>query len=184
MLHVSTLHAGHSPTKLIENSVAQARNGSVLQLFRTGVGFLYQSTSHDEGRTWSLPRSSGLPNPNSKAFLSANSHGDLVLAYNPTSKGRNPLALAISTDEGKSFKEYCDLDPGVHGKALEYPTTVQVGVCRMPCRIQLPGRTWPGLWPWPQSRLWPPNPGLRAGWWSAAHYLFSGPLHRHQALDH
>lgn len=115
------------PTKLIENTLAIARNGSVLQLFRTGEGHLYQSWSHDHGQSWTEPSASQIPNPNSKTFVFTDSRGDMILAYNPTKKRpRNPLALAISTDDGGSFQQYCNLDPGMKTKDLEYPTAVEV----------------------------------------------------------
>lgn len=115
------------PTKLIENTIAPTRNGSLLMLFRTGVGKLYESWSFDVGMNWTTPVPSGLPNPNSKTFVMTNRAGNQVLAYNPTTKGRNPLALAISTDDGGSFKQFANLDPAIKTKDLEYPTTAQFG---------------------------------------------------------
>eukprot|EP00937_MAST-01D_sp_MAST-1D-sp2_P001978 g1978.t1 len=116
-----------APTKLIENTLAVTRNGSLLMLFRTGEGALYEAWSHDgSGMAWSVPARSLLPNPNSKAFLAADERtGDLLLAYNPVTKGRNPLALARSAD-GVSWHQFANLDPGIKTKALEYPTTAQL----------------------------------------------------------
>eukprot|EP00936_MAST-01D_sp_MAST-1D-sp1_P002327 g2327.t1 len=121
----------HAPTKLIENSLAMARNGSLLMLFRTGEGALYESWSYDgAGSVWSAPVRSPLPNPNSKAFLAADEQtGELLLAYNPTQKGRNPLALARSAD-GLLWRQFANLDPGIKSKALEYPTTAQLHTSR------------------------------------------------------
>jgi predicted neuraminidase len=56
----------HMNTTLIEGSVAQLNNGTVLMVFRTTVGCLYQSTSNDKGRTWGNTRPMPIPNPNSK----------------------------------------------------------------------------------------------------------------------
>lgn len=120
-------HYVPSKEKVIENTLAETRDGSILQLFRTGSGHLYESWSHDGGETWSNTTKSAIPNPNAKTFMFNDANGDQILAYNPTSKGRNPLALARSTDNGKTFKEFCNLDPGMKSKALEYPTALQVG---------------------------------------------------------
>ena len=35
--------------------------------------------------------------------------------------------LAISEDNGQSFRQFANLDPGMTTKALEYPTTTQIG---------------------------------------------------------
>lgn len=56
-----------SPTKVIENTLAQAANGSLVMLFRTGAGELYRSYSLDgTGAAWTVPAASGVPNPNAK----------------------------------------------------------------------------------------------------------------------
>ena len=114
------------PTKLIENTLAETTNGSLVMLFRTGVGELYRAFSHDRGESWTAPAPSGLPNPNAKTAVFTASSGQQILAYNPTTKGRNPLALAVSKDGGATFAQFANLDPGVKSKALEYPTTCEL----------------------------------------------------------
>jgi predicted neuraminidase len=117
----------NSPTKIIENTLAVTRNGTLVMMFRTSTGSLYRSWSYNSGLAWTVPAPSGLPNPNSKTFMMTDSSHNQIIAYNPTTKGRNPLALAISTDDGMSFSEFANLDPGETTLALEYPTTAQVG---------------------------------------------------------
>ena len=114
------------PTKLIENTLAETADGTLLMLFRTGVGKLYRAFSHDRGESWTDAAPSGLPNPNAKTFVFSDSREQQILAYNPTTKGRNPLALAVSSDGGMSFAQFANLDPGVTGKDLEYPTTCEL----------------------------------------------------------
>ncbi len=58
-------------TWMIENAIARyssPSNGSDMhvQLFRTRTGTTMQSWSRDEGKTWSFPVNSTLPNPNSR----------------------------------------------------------------------------------------------------------------------
>ena len=58
-------------TWMIENAIARYTspdNGTDMhmQLFRTRTGTTLQSWSADEGKTWSFPQNSTLPNPNSR----------------------------------------------------------------------------------------------------------------------
>ena len=58
-------------TWMIENAIARyssPQNGSDMhvQLFRTRTGTTLQSWSADDGKTWSYPQNSTLPNPNSR----------------------------------------------------------------------------------------------------------------------
>lgn len=58
-------------TWMIENAIARYQAPDSLsdmhvQLFRTRIGTTLQSWSRDEGRTWSFPKNSTLPNPNSR----------------------------------------------------------------------------------------------------------------------
>lgn len=114
-------------TWLIENSLAQATNGSIYQVFRTTVGHMYASVSDDVGETWSPAVPTDALNPNSKQFMFRRSDtGNLVLAYNPSSKARDPLALAQSTDSGATWHDFVTLDSG-GVESFAYPTSVQVG---------------------------------------------------------
>lgn len=51
---------------LIEGSLAELGNSSLLQVFRTHIGTLYSSVSPDGGNSWRPAAPFGLPNPNSK----------------------------------------------------------------------------------------------------------------------
>ena len=58
-------------TWMIENAIARYEapgnhSDMHVQLFRTRIGTTLQSWSRDEGRTWSFPQNSTLPNPNSR----------------------------------------------------------------------------------------------------------------------
>eukprot|EP00958_Prasinococcus_capsulatus_P020446 scaffold2663_cov353-Prasinococcus_capsulatus_cf.AAC.3 len=107
-------------TWLIENTLAQLpQSRSLLMLFRviylvahpvaeyvspslscrTATGLIYQSTSVDEGKTWTRARPTVLPNPNSKICLVTTTppapHANrLILAYNHSSSLRTPLSIA------------------------------------------------------------------------------------------
>eukprot|EP00854_Cymbomonas_tetramitiformis_P009877 gene9877-11698_t len=53
-------------TWLIENSVVEVGKGGLLMLFRTLAGYVYMSLSSDKGLTWTPPRPTDIPNPDSK----------------------------------------------------------------------------------------------------------------------
>lgn len=112
---------------LIENTLAYTTAGDLLMLFRTKEGHIWQSRSSDDGHTWTTPNATDRLNPNSKVFMFARPDtNDLVLAYNPSSSGRNPLALALSKDSGRSWTDFVTLDSG-GVKNFAYPTSTQIG---------------------------------------------------------
>jgi alpha-L-rhamnosidase len=75
----------------------------LLALFRTGVGRIWKSYSSDRGDTWTEPVETELLNNESGIDLARLPNGHLVLAFNDTDRGRTPLNLAISTDDGETW---------------------------------------------------------------------------------
>lgn len=73
---------GHYRSWLIENTVAERRDGSLVMFFRTRLNVLFQSLSFDRGKSWSKPRSTGIPNPDSKIQLLRLDQGHLALVFN------------------------------------------------------------------------------------------------------
>jgi predicted neuraminidase len=78
-------------------------DGRLLAMFRTNVGRIWQSYSSDRGDTWTEPVETELRNNESGIDLARLPNGHLVLAFNDTTKGRTPLNLAVSTDDGKTW---------------------------------------------------------------------------------
>jgi len=108
---------------LIENTLMYTDQGDVLQLFRTKAGKIWQSRNKGDGQEWTQPNATVLPNPDSKTFLTGQK-GSLVLAYNPSSSARDPIALATSTDSGHTWnKDFATLDSG-GVKSFAYPTSL------------------------------------------------------------
>jgi predicted neuraminidase len=70
---------------------------------------LFQMTSTDSGKNWSELRDTYLPNPDAAVSIAGTSKG-LVLAYNDSAEHRNPLSLAFSDDQGKSWKKIADIE--------------------------------------------------------------------------
>ena len=118
-------------TWLIENTVVETSDGSILMLFRTKKGYIYKSTSSDKGFTWSKPRKTHESNPDAKIHALRLSNTTLALAYNNHKKFQKPhnrgcrtnLDVALSMDEGKSWKRSLRAEKEVDtGLRSHYPT--------------------------------------------------------------
>ena len=99
----------HSPSRL--QAVGRTRSGRV-----------FETWSQDGGKTWTALTLTTLPNPNAGTDASTLRDGRHLIVYNPTEKGRTPLAVAISTD-GKSWQTSALLEnePGEYS----YPAVIQ-----------------------------------------------------------
>eukprot|EP00958_Prasinococcus_capsulatus_P017405 scaffold1960_cov332-Prasinococcus_capsulatus_cf.AAC.3 len=127
-------------TWLIEGTIVplpDAKKGGarLLQFYRTATGCLFAARSEDGGRTWSQPRATSLPNPNSKVHALVLSNGAIAIAYNHhLSRAnidgvRSLLYVALSTDEGERWKVLARLETNTtKGHRYHYPTMLQVGV--------------------------------------------------------
>lgn len=115
----------------IQPSIVRKRDGTLLALMRDNgprPKRLHMSESHDKGKTWSPVVDSAIPNPGSGAEVISLSNGHWALIYNDTEQGRNSLAVAISTDEGQSWKwkRHLEYDPvGPDAGAFHYPSIIQ-----------------------------------------------------------
>lgn len=102
----------------MEPGVVELKDGRVLKIVRTQLGQIYRAYSEDGGLTWSEPEPMGVPSPEAPATIARVPHtGDLVLFYNPTVKPgadhlgpRCPLSVAISKDEGRTWRHTADLE--------------------------------------------------------------------------
>jgi len=109
-----------------EPAVIELRDGRVLMLVRTYVGWFYRSMSADGGGAWSEPANSGIPAPGSMPTLARiPATGDILLLFNygelGQMKGAHPrtrMASAVSRDGGETFTSVRILDgePGFPGK--------------------------------------------------------------------
>lgn len=115
----------------IQPSIVRKRDGTLLTLMRDNgprPKRLHMSESHDRGKTWSPVVDSAIPNPGSGAEVISLSNSHWVLIYNDTEEGRNSLAVAISTDEGQSWKwkRHLEYEPvGPEAGAFHYPSIIQ-----------------------------------------------------------
>jgi predicted neuraminidase len=73
--------------------------GNRLQvLSRSRQGVVTQNWSEDGGRTWSLMTATVLPNPSAGIDAVRLGDGRVLLVYNPTTRGRHRLQVAVSRD--------------------------------------------------------------------------------------
>lgn len=80
------------------------------------------SVSSNRGHSWSQVRESELPNPGAKVSVTALASGDWLVAYNPLVDGRHSLSLAISDDEGLTWRPFHLLEESAPEEgAFSYP---------------------------------------------------------------
>ncbi len=92
-------------------------DGSIFCLMRseTSLGKMFQCESLDGGLTWYRAIPSILPNPGGGFFMQKLQSGNIAIIYNhapapPLNRmERNPVSIAISEDEGKTWQYRCNL---------------------------------------------------------------------------
>jgi hypothetical protein len=105
---------------LIERS-----DGSILALLRPcgGQGRLLQSVSEDGGRTWEPATTTELTSPFAALDAVRLNDGRFIVVYNSNPEARNPLTVAVSEDEGRTWPIKRDLVTG-EGR-FHYPAVIQ-----------------------------------------------------------
>mmetsp|Transcript_23312 Transcript_23312/g.64700 ORF Transcript_23312/g.64700 Transcript_23312/m.64700 type:complete len:511 (+) Transcript_23312:151-1683(+) len=129
-------------THLIEGSLTELKNGTVLMVFRTSAGCLHKSISLDKGLSWSQAKPMNIPNPNSKVhMMRLEPSGHLLLAFNNHRQAgayrglkncrgcRSRLHLAMSIDDGETWKHIVSLDDELSSSSIRihYPCMMQLG---------------------------------------------------------
>ncbi|MCZ2341957.1 MAG: exo-alpha-sialidase [Bacteroidales bacterium] len=107
----------------IQPSILTRKDGSLLALGRSRQKKLWQAESRDGGKTWGEMTLTDLPNPNSGTDAVTLKDGRQLLVYNHTTRGRTPLNVAVSTDDGQTWKSAAVLEtePGEYS----YPAVIQ-----------------------------------------------------------
>ena len=120
----------------IQPAVVQLGGGRLIAYCRRGGnyeprpdGWLVRSESADGGRTWSEGADSRFPNPNAAVDFIRLSNGHLALFYNDSMNDRTPLAVAISSDEGKTFP--CRRNIAAGPGDFAYPSAIQTADGRL-----------------------------------------------------
>ena len=82
------------------------------------------SQSQDNGETWSIAVETDIPNPDSSLEVIALRDSRWVMAFNDQEEGRDRLVLALSDDEGISWKWKRHLENRTGG-SFHYPSLIQ-----------------------------------------------------------
>ncbi len=92
---------------LNQPTVVRKRNGDLAAYMREEGDLkkhVLRSISTDDGETWSVAEYTDIPNPNSSLEVIALADGRWVMIYNDSEYERDTLALALSDDEGETWK--------------------------------------------------------------------------------
>ena len=116
---------------VIQPTLWESRPGVVKMLMRSTqrIGFICESMSSDGGKTWSPARRTQLPNPNSGIDAVRMRDGKISLVYNHTRRGRTPLNIAFSNDDGQTWSPpyVLEKEPGEYS----YPAIIQTSDGRL-----------------------------------------------------
>lgn len=113
----------------IQPSIVRKKDGTLVAYMRDSGNAPYRvliSTSTDDGESWSPAIDTNIPNPGSSLEAIALQDGRWVMVYNDTESGRHSLAVALSDDEGKTWKwkRYIGKSNN-RKKSFAYPSLIQ-----------------------------------------------------------
>ena len=112
---------------LNQPSVVQRKDGSLIAYMRDdgdAPGRILISESNDDGYSWTYAEESEIPNPGASIEVIKLKSGNWLMAYNDVEDGRYSLAVALSDDEGKSWKWKKNLEYR-KGSSFAYPSVIQ-----------------------------------------------------------
>ena len=106
----------NNPLGFQEPGLFQMNDGTIWCYIRTGLGFQFQSFSKDFGETWSDPEPNTFFSSPASPMLVKNFKDLTIAVFNPVPEhilreddeefwGRTPYTLAVSYDNGKTFKK-------------------------------------------------------------------------------
>ncbi len=110
----------------IQPTVLQRNDGTLVAYMRENGQRekVRTSESSDDGETWGPVGVSELPNPGSGVDGIRLDNGKWLMVYNDTVKGRNRLAVALSSDEGRTWPIRRHLEDHASG-SFHYPAVTQ-----------------------------------------------------------
>lgn len=145
-----TEYAVPSSVGCVHMNVNRLQDGSLLALFRSRwADFIYQSQSFDQGRTWSEPTPTTLPNNNSSIQFITLHNGHLALVFNNISATKDTARRASLYDE---IEDESDGTPSVQQEAVVQQDSNAKkafwGTPRAPMTVALSedhGKTWSSI---------------------------------------
>ena len=103
--------------QLCEPTTFECADGTIKMLARTGMGYLYQTESHDGGETWCKESPTTLRSPCAPYFLRKDPYtGWVFIAWDNSFPApqhqypRSPLSFGVSRDDGKTWEFICDIE--------------------------------------------------------------------------
>jgi predicted neuraminidase len=112
---------------VIQPSLFEVRPGKIVALMRSGCGMIARSVSNDNGKTFSSPAEpTSLANPDAGidgVLMDGSPDLGMLLVFNNSTRSRNPLTIAHSTDEGITWSHIMDLENAPDGR-YEYPGVI------------------------------------------------------------
>ncbi|MFX0102003.1 MAG: exo-alpha-sialidase [Candidatus Hodarchaeota archaeon] len=111
-------------------TIVKLSNGNILAYLRASP-IVYETTSKDEGETWSEPKATSLGCPSSALDFVRTSKGDMILVWNNnpvkmgTMKSRKALNVAYSPDEGKTWPVVKDIERDDENGRFAYPSIIE-----------------------------------------------------------
>ena len=109
----------------IQPTLLRRRDGTLVAYMRENgpLNKIRVSNSSDDGETWGPVGVIELPNPGAGIDAAQLADGRWVLVYNDTTEDRRSLAVALSDDEGQSWKWTRHLERHDQG-AYHYPAVI------------------------------------------------------------
>lgn len=112
---------------LNQPSLVVRKDGSIDAYMRDDgddPGKIMLSHSDDEGYSWTYAKESDIPNPGASIEVIKLKNGNWLLAYNDVEDGRYSLAVAVSDDEGTTWKWKRNIEYK-KGREFSYPSVIQ-----------------------------------------------------------
>ncbi|MEX2230589.1 MAG: exo-alpha-sialidase [Cyclobacteriaceae bacterium] len=91
----------------IQATIAIKKDGTLVAYLRDNgppPQRMQRIESHDNGLTWTIPKDDILPNPGAGFDMVTLVNGEWLIAFNDQEDGRSNLTVAVSNDEGNSWK--------------------------------------------------------------------------------
>lgn len=115
----------------IQATIAIKKNGTLVAYMRDNGPApkrIQYTESKDDGLTWSIPRDTELLNSGAGFDMVSLKNGNWILVFNNLEEGRYNLTVALSNDEGKTWKWQKNLENDLHGKeatSFHYPAVIE-----------------------------------------------------------
>lgn len=112
---------------LNQPTIVQKKDGTLVAYMRDegpAPKRVQMSISNDRGERWSVATDTEIPNPDTSLEVIALHNGNWLMVYNDLEEGRDSLALALSNDEGQTWKTKKNIEK-LSGGLFHYPSMIQ-----------------------------------------------------------